>query len=290
MYDYSGNIINIQKSINMRKIAIALLFASALIVGACGNTGSKKKDAGTKSEVSLQEQYLTQDLLIKIDSLIAGIQKLGVMPHMKAIDEGTLVLTDREKRIKPTFLMPLEKVNDLVTLNQKSRALAVYAVDREIAQLYEMPLEEYDRVIAQLLVDTDNVSLMEGAEVKVEVNTMDVDSWIVTMGEDQLAKEQMHLFFETLGAGVLESLYITSLDIPRYITYFNDQTASEVTYRLLLVVDGIESLIPYHPELESIRVILEPLIVINAINVKQLEEQLNTLAADIAEGRNKLLD
>jgi hypothetical protein len=30
--------------------------------------------------------------------------------------------------------------------------------------------------------------------------------------------------------------------------------------------------------------------VINAINVKQLEEQLNTLAVDIAEGRNKLLD
>ncbi|HBG53379.1 MAG TPA: hypothetical protein DDW70_04095, partial [Rikenellaceae bacterium] len=109
-------------------------FASALIVGACGNTASKKKDAGTKSDVSLQEQYLTQDLIIKIDSLIAGFQQLGVMPHMKAIDEGILVLTDREKRVKPTYLMPLARVNELITLNQKCRALAVYAVDREIAQ------------------------------------------------------------------------------------------------------------------------------------------------------------
>lgn len=274
----------------MRKIAIALLFASALIVGACGNTASKKKDAGTKSDVSLQEQYLTQDLIIKIDSLIAGFQQLGVMPHMKAIDEGTLVLTDREKRVKPTYLMPLARVNELITLNQKCRALAVYAVDREIAQLYEMPLEEYDKVIAQLMVDTDNVSLMEGAEIKVEVNALDVNSWIVTMGEEQLGKEQMHLFFETIAAGIMESLYITSLDIPRYITYFNDQTASEVSYRFLLVVEGIKSLMPYHPELESIRGILEPLNVINAINVKQLEEQLNTLAVVIADGRNKLLD
>ncbi|HPJ82759.1 MAG: hypothetical protein GX474_06660 [Bacteroidales bacterium] len=274
----------------MRKIAIALLFASALIVGACGNTASKKKDAGTKSDISMQEQYLTQDLIIKIDSLIAGFQQLGVMPNMKAIDEGTLVLTDREKRVKPTYLMPLARVNELITLNQKSRALAVYAVDREIAQLYEMPLEEYDKVIAQLMIDTDNVALMEGAEVKVEVNALDVDSWIVTMGEEQLGKEQMHLFFETIAAGVMESLYITSLDIPRYMTYFNDQTASEVSYRLLLVVEGIESLMPYHPELESIRGIIEPLNVINAINVKQLEEQLNTLAAVIADGRNKLLD
>ncbi len=290
MYDYFGNIINIQKDLNMRKIAIALLFASALIVGACGNTASKKKDAGTKSDISMQEQYLTQDLIIKIDSLIAGFQQLGVMPNMKAIDEGTLVLTDREKRVKPTYLMPLARVNELITLNQKSRALAVYAVDREIAQLYEMPLEEYDKVIAQLMIDTDNVALMEGAEVKVEVNALDVDSWIVTMGEEQLGKEQMHLFFETIAAGVMESLYITSLDIPRYMTYFNDQTASEVSYRLLLVVEGIESLMPYHPELESIRGIIEPLNVINAINVKQLEEQLNTLAAVIADGRNKLLD
>ena len=274
----------------MRKIAIALLFASALIVGACGNTASKKKDAGTKSDVSLQEQYLTHDLIIKIDSLIAGFQQLGVMPHMKAIDEGTLVLTDREKRVKPTYLMPLARVNELITLNQKCRALAVYAVDREIAQLYEMPLEEYDKVIAQLMVDTDNVSLMEGAEIKVEVNALDVNSWIVTMGEEQLGKEQMHLFFETIAAGIMESLYITSLDIPRYITYFNDQTASEVSYRFLLVVEGIKSLMPYHPELESIRGILEPLNVINAINVKQLEEQLNTLAVVIADGRNKLLD
>lgn len=274
----------------MRKIAIALLFASALIVGACGNTASKKKDAGTKSDVSLQEQYLTHDLIIKIDSLIAGFQQLGVMPHMKAIDEGTLVLTDREKRVKPTYLMPLARVNELITLNQKCRALAVYAVDREIAQLYEMPLEEYDKVIAQLMVDTDNVSLMEGAEIKVEVNALDVNSWIVTMGEEQLGKEQMHLFFETIAAGIMESLYITSLDIPRYITYFNDQTASEVSYRFLLVVEGIKSLMPYHPELESIRGILEPLNVINAINVKQLEEQLNTLAVVIAGGRNKLLD
>jgi len=290
LYDYFENIINIQKDLNMRKIAIALLFASALIVGACGNTASKKKDAGTKSDISMQEQYLTQDLIIKIDSLIAGFQQLGVMPNMKAIDEGTLVLTDREKRVKPTYLMPLDRVNELITLNQKSRALAVYAVDREIAQLYGIPLEEYDKVITQLMIDTDNVALMEGAEIKVEVNALDVDSWIVTMGEEQLGKEQMHLFFETVAAGIMESLYITSLDIPRYITYFNDQTASDVSYRLLLVVEGIESLLPYHPELETIRGILEPLNVINAINVKQLEEQLNTLAAVIADGRNKLLD
>ncbi|HHV03872.1 MAG: hypothetical protein WCQ69_06865 [Bacteroidales bacterium] len=274
----------------MKKIFIVLLLIPALMISACGNKASKKKDIGTKAEINQQEQYLTEDLIIKIDSLIAGFQKLGVMPHMKAIREGTLVLTEREKRVKPTFLTPLTKVNDLVTLNQKSRALAIYAVDREIAVLYDMPVEEYDRVLAQLMVETDNVALMEGTEIKVEVNTLDLDSWIVTMGSEQLEKEQVHLFFETMASGILEALYITSLEIPRYIKYFNDETASDVSYRFLLVVEGIESLMPYHPELESISGILDPLKVINAINVKQLEEQLNTLAGEIATARNKLLD
>ena len=274
----------------MKRIAIALLLISALIISACGNNSSKKKDAQTKSEPSLQEQYLTEDLIIKIDSLISGFQRLGVMPHIKAIQEGTLVLTEREKRVKPTFLMPLAKVNDLVTLSQKNRALAVYAVDKAIAELYGLPVEEYEKVIAQLLIDTDNTALMEGAEVNVEINALDVDTWVVTMGDEQMEKEQVHMFFETMAAGILEGLYITSLDIPRYITYFDDQSASEVSYRFLLVVDGIESLIPYHPELESIRSILEPLKVINAINVKQLEEQLKQLAGEIEAARNKLLD
>ena len=274
----------------MKKIAIALLLTSALIVSACGNNASKKKDAGTKSEISQQEQYLTQDLIIKIDSLIAGFQRLGTMPHVQAIHEGNLVLTDREKRVKPTYLMPLEKVNELVTLNQKNRALAVYSVDREIALLYDMPVEAYDRILTQLMVETDNVALMDGTQINVEVNALDLDSWVITMGNEQIEKEQVHMFFETMAAGILEGLYITSLDIPRYITYFDDQSASEVSYRFLLVVDGIESLIPYHPELESIRSILEPLKVINAINVKQLEEQLKQLAGEIEAARNKLFD
>ncbi|HOO42205.1 MAG TPA: hypothetical protein PLC77_00695 [Bacteroidales bacterium] len=274
----------------MKRTAIALLLISALIVSACGNSSSKKKDAQTKSETSLQEQYLTEDLIIKIDSLVSGFKRLGIMPHLEAIQEGTLVLTEREKRVKPTFLMPLEKVNDLVTLTQKTRALGIYAVDQAIARLYDMPIEEYDKVIAQLLVDTDNVALMEGAEVSVEVNALDVDSWVITMEDEQMGKEQVNMFLETMASGVLESLYFTSLDIPRYMTYFDDQSAADFSYRFLLVVDGIESLIPYHPELESIRGILEPLKVINAINVKQLEEQLNTLAADIEAARNKLLE
>jgi hypothetical protein len=275
----------------MKKITIACMLAAALVLSACGNNASKKKDAQTKTtETSQQEQYLTEDLIIKLDSLISGFQKLGMMPHMQAMIDGKVVLTDKEKRIKPTFLMPLSKAADLVTLSQKNRALAVYAIDREVATMYGLPTDEYDQVIGKLAVETDNQAMIDGAQINVEVNSYDINSWIVSMGEEQLAKEQVHMFFELAAAAMLESLYITSLDIPRYITYFNDQTAADVSYRFVLVVDGVESLIPYHPELETVKSLLEPLKVINAINVKQLQDQLKTLATDIAAAREKLMD
>jgi len=275
----------------MKKITIACMLAAALVLSACGNNASKKKDAQTKTtETSQQEQYLTEDLIIKLDSLISGFQKLGMMPNMQAMIDGKVVLTDKEKRIKPTFLMPLSKAVDLVTLSQKNRALAVYAIDREVATMYGLPTDEYDQVIGKLAVETDNQAMIDGAQINVEVNSYDINSWIVTMGEEQLAKEQVHMFFELAAAAMLESLYITSLDIPRYITYFNDQTAADVSYRFVLVVDGVESLIPYHPELETVKGLLEPLKVINAINVKQLQDQLKTLATDIAAAREKLMD
>ena len=275
----------------MKKITIACMLAAALVLSACGNNASKKKDAQTKTtETSQQEQYLTEDLIIKLDSLISGFQKLGMMPNMQAMIDGKVVLTDKEKRIKPTFLMPLSKAADLVTLSQKNRALAVYAIDREVATMYGLPTDEYDQVIGKLAVETDNQAMIDGAQINVEVNSYDINSWIVTMGEEQLAKEQVHMFFELAAAAMLESLYITSLDIPRYITYFNDQTAADVSYRFVLVVDGVESLITYHPELETVKGLLEPLKVINAINVKQLQDQLKTLATDIAAAREKLMD
>ncbi len=57
----------------MKKITIACMLAAALVLSACGNNASKKKDAQTKTtETSQQEQYLTEDLIIKLDSLISG--------------------------------------------------------------------------------------------------------------------------------------------------------------------------------------------------------------------------
>lgn len=275
----------------MKKLTIALILIPALLLGACGNNASKKKEAATtKAEPSLQEQYLTEDLIVKMNDLIAAFQEMGAMPHVQALIDGKVALTEQDKRVKPTFLYNPSKVSELVTLSQKNRALGVMLMDRSYAQMYEMPTDEYDAAIAKLAVETDNQTILEGGEIDVEVNSYDTNTWIAKVGNEQLSKEQINVFLELGAAAMLENLYFMSLDVPRYIAFFDDKTASEVSYRFLLVVDAIESVLPYHPELATVNEIIQPLKVINAINVEQLEKQLNELGETIAAARAKMIE
>ena len=71
---------------------------------------------------------------------------------------------------------------------------------------------------------------------------------------------------------------------------FDDESASEVTYNFVCVHEGIRSLIEFYPEMESLNTILDPLYVINAINVEQLKAQLIELKGEIEVIRTALLN
>jgi len=90
-------------------------------------------------------------------------------------------------------------------------------------------------------------------------------------------------------AGTVEQLYIITQNIDKFITCFDDKTASEISYRFILVHECVMSLIPYHPEMQNIHTILEPLEVINATNVAELRDQLLELKGAIATARGQLL-
>ena len=69
---------------------------------------------------------------------------------------------------------------------------------------------------------------------------------------------------------------------------FTDETASEMTSRIILVHEAITSLIPFHPEMADLNKVLEPLSKINAISVKKLSNQLIELKEEISAARNSI--
>ena len=245
----------------MKRIFFILMAASLVLLGSCGNNQGKKSN--TKDSSDIEEQYIKEDIKIKLDSLVSELGRINATPIVESIDNGQVNLSAAVKKNKPDYLMPLDKVSEAVTLSEKYRAMIVYYVDMRFAKLFDMPLDAYKQTLAKLIVD------MQYYNESVKSNTV-------------------AYFWETMAAGSLEHLYIITRNIDLFMPLFNDQTASEVSYRLILVHEGIKSLIPYEPELEEIQTILKPLEVLNATNVKELRSQLTELKGAVETARAQL--
>ena len=267
----------------MKKITLLLAAAMMVLACACGNNQGNKKKSETKANV--EEQYIKADLKIKLDSLVKEMGKLST-PVIVDIQNGKLTLTDKEKRNKPAYLLPATKADEAVTLNEKYRAVSMLSCDMTVANLYGMPVDSYKQAIAKLLVDINNPAFTVGTDGQSQEA---LESRIEKFYNESVKTGTVNLFWEAIVAGTVEQLYIITQNINKFMPCFTDETASEVSYRFILVHEGIKSLIPYHPELEQLQTILKPLEVINAINVAQLRDQLLELKGAIGNAREQLL-
>lgn len=268
----------------MKKIAMLLMAAAAVLaVSACGNNSSKKKTE-TKT-TNVEAEYLKADLKIKLDSLVKEMAGMST-PVMADFRDGKLTLTDQEKKNKPTYLLPASKADEAVTLSEKYRAAAMFMVDMNIAQLYGMPVDEYKQVISKLLVDINNPVLTLSTDGQSKGTSEDN---IRKLYDEAMKTKTLNLFWDAIVAGTIEQLYFITQNIDKFMPCFNDETAAEVSYRFVLVHEGIKALIPYHSDLEQLQTILKPLEVINATTASQLRDQLIEAKGSIETIRGELL-
>lgn len=273
-----------------------ILVAAALMVVApsCKNQNKKAKAqeetaaAMDETQVSNAEKLLAEDLAINMEKLLESVkQTKGVLPCVK---QGTsnVQLTDKEKMVKPDYLFDPAEIDNLQTLVQKYRVFSILAVDKEIARLYDMPVDGYDAAMAKLSADINDPALKAYIE---KVNAGEPAEELLNEFMTKSYKEgRANLYWEAVSAMLVETVYVASRNINKFIGIFDDQSASDVTYNFICVHEGINSLIQFHPEMESLNEILGPLYVINAINVQQLKDQLIELKGEIAVVRAVLVN
>ena len=272
----------------MKRTYIILIAASLVLLCSCGNNQNKKK-SGTKTAdtESVEEQYIKEDIKIKLDSLVSELGRINATPIVENIDNGKVNLSAAVKKNRPDYLMPLDKVSEAVTLSEKYRALIVYYVDMRFAKLFDMPLDAYKQTLAKLIMDINDPAIPTDVEKSASLlNNMGPN--VQQYYNESVKSNTVAYFWETMAAGSLEHLYIITRNIDLFMPLFNDQTASEVSYRLILVHEGIKSLIPYEPELEEIQTILKPLEVLNATNANELRSQLTELKGAVETARAQL--
>ncbi len=266
----------------MKKLSIFAVVLAAMVFAACGGKKSAENAEQADSLKSFEQQQIEASIKMHIDSISAEIAKLK-QPAFVQENNGGITLTKEEKQVKPNYLLPASAAEDAATLAEKYRMLSALSVDRKIAELYEMPLEDYDKAIAKLVADINDPSFKTAEKAETIFETTQ------TLYDEMEKNGRINFFWQLASAALVEELYIANQNTDKFLSVFNDEAASNVTFRIILVLDAINRLSEYDPEIKPIADALAPLEVLNATSVDEFKKQMGEAKDNIEAARTALV-
>lgn len=265
----------------MKKLSILSVAFAAIVFAACGGNKSAQ-NTEEPVEKSFEQTQIEASIKMHLDSLSSEIAKLKKLPIVA--NNGTIQLTDAEKQVKPDFLIDPAVADNAQTLAEKYRILSALEVDREIAKLYDMPVEAYDNAITKLATDINDPSF----EVVKDASTIYETTQELYDAMNQ--NSRINFFWQLVATSVVEQLFITTQNSEKFLAAFDDDAAANITYRIALLKDAIDRLTDYDSELAPVAEAIEPLEVLNANSVAELKTQLEEAKEKVAAAREALLN
>ena len=258
----------------MKKLSVFAVVIAAMVLAACGGKKSGQTVESVDSLKSFEQEQIEAAIKMHVDSLASEIGKLKQLPIIQA-NNGAIKLTKEELQVKPDYLLNAAIAENATTLAEKYRALAALEVDLNTAKLYEMATEDYDKAIAKLATDINDPSFkaLEEGIPAAEVPQSLYDA----MNENG----RINYFWQIAAASLVEQMYIANKNSDKFLATFDDDAAANTTFRIVLILDALNRLKAYDPEIEPIASALAPLDVLNATTVSELKSQL-------AEAKDKI--
>lgn len=259
-----------------------LFFIAAAMVMAftsCGNKTATVEES-QDSIKSFEQNQIEASIKLQLDSLAAEAGRLQGVP---GIQNDIIQLTEEQKMVKPDYLIDPASVAELQLLSEKYRALAILLIDKKVAQSYDMPIEDYDKAISQLMADINDPALgllTEGATIEENLNKL---------YEAEEAAGRINLFWELVTASSIEQIYLLAQNTDLYIGAISDEAAENMTFRIILLTDAMDRLTEYDSEILELNEAIQPLKVLDALTADELKKQLEELGEDITAVRASLL-
>ena len=265
----------------MKKLSVFAIAIAAVVFAACTGNKTKTQDV-PEEEKSFEQEQIEASIKMHIDSIAADLGKLKQLPFVQE-DNGGLTLTAEEKQVKPDYLLDPKVAEEATTLAEKYRILSALNVDKKIAALYEMPTEDYDKAISKLVADINDPSF------KALDDNASVFETTSTLYDSMNENGRINQFWQIAAAGLIEQLYIANQNSEKFLSVFNDEAASNVSYRIILILDAVDRLSTYDPEIKPIAEALAPLKTLNATTLDELKLQLADAKDNISAARKALV-
>ncbi|MBQ9656660.1 MAG: hypothetical protein IJV38_11685 [Prevotella sp.] len=266
----------------MKKLSILAIAFAAVAFAACGGKKTAPVSEEADSLKSFEQEQIEASIKMHFDSIASEIGKLKQFPIVQE-SNGKLELTKEEKQVKPDYLLNPNATEEVTTLAEKYRVLSALNVDRKIAELYEMPTEDYDKAISKLAADINDPSFksIDNANTIFETTSQLYDA----MNENK----RINYFWQLASAALAEQLYVVSQNTDKFLSSFDDEAAGNVSFRIVLILDAVNRLSQYDPDIKPIAEALAPLDVLNATTVAELKTQMNEAKDKIAAARKAII-
>jgi len=266
----------------MKKLSVLAIAFAVIALAACGGQKSANNGEESDSLKSFEQQQVEAAIKMHIDSIAAELSQLK-HPAFFQENNGGITLTKEEKQVKPDYLLNADVAENATTLAEKYRVLSALNVDKRIAALYDMPTEDYDKAIAKLAADIDDPSFkaINDASTIFETSSALYDA----MNENG----RINYFWQIAAAALVEQLYVINQNADKFLSTFNDEAASNVTFRIVLILDAINRLQGYDPDIQPVAEALAPLEVLNAISLDEMKAQLASAKEQIEAARQSLI-
>ena len=265
----------------MKKLSVLAIAFVAIAFAACGG---KKTQATEEADTlkSFEQQQIEASIKMHFDSIASEFSKLPQLPFLQE-DNGGMSLTKEEKQVKPDYLLNPSVAEEATTLAEKYRILSALNVDKKVATLYEMPVEDYDKAIAKLVADINDPSFKN----LEDTGTLYETSSALYEGMEQNGR--INYFWQIASAALVEQLFIVSQNSDKFLIIFNDDAAANVSLRIVLILDAVNRLSQYDNEIKPIAEALAPLDVLNATSLDELKAQIAEVKDKIIAARKSLI-
>ena len=266
----------------MKKLSVLAIAFAAIAFAACGGKKSAQAEEATDSVKSFEQQQIEASIKMHMDSIASELGKLKTLPFLQEGKDG-ISLTKQEKQVKPDYLLTPSVADEATTLTEKYRIMSALSVDKKIAALYEMPTEDYEKAITKLASDINDPSFkaIEDANTIFETTT--------TLYDEMEKNGRINYFWQLAAAALVEQLYVINQNSEKFLSNFNDDAAANVTFRIVLILDAVNRLAQYDPDIEPVAKAIAPLDALNATTVAEMKEQLAKTKEQINAARKALV-
>lgn len=254
----------------------------AVALASCGGkTAQNTEDADSLK--TFEQSQIEADIKAQLDSMATVLSENWGTSYIKDISD--IKLTEEEAKVKPDYLLDPALADEMVSANDKEALMAMLALDIQVAKLYGMDIEKYKKAMGKLAAELNDPAF----KMVQESDGKDYGKTFQKMYKAMEESGRINFFWTSTCAVTVEMLYIMSQNSDKFLSNYTDEQVAALTFRLAIILDDIELLSTYDPEIPGFAEACEPLKAINATSVAELKSQLVEVKEQIAAAREALL-